>query len=109
VKDFDKANQPPVVSVIGPLDRTARPGETVKLAATATDPDGDTVAFKWWQYADADSAESVLSIVNSDSPEDANFVVPHEPGRAVHIILEATDNGAPSLTRYQRVIVTIQR
>jgi hypothetical protein len=26
----------------------------------------------------------------------------------MHIILEATDSGAPALTRYQRVIVTVQ-
>ena len=31
-----------------------------------------------------------------------------QAGQTIHVILEATDNGTPSLTRYQRVIVTIQ-
>jgi hypothetical protein len=31
-----------------------------------------------------------------------------QPGQTIHVILEATDNGTPSSTRYQRVIVTVQ-
>ena len=38
------------------------------------------------------------------------FRVPSEaePGQTIHIIFEATDNGAPPLTRYQRVVVRVQ-
>jgi hypothetical protein len=28
-------------------------------------------------------------------------------GQTIHIILEATDNGVPAMTRYQRVILTV--
>jgi len=31
-----------------------------------------------------------------------------EPGQTIHVILEATDGGTPSLTRYQRVVLTVQ-
>jgi hypothetical protein len=108
VKDFKDANHAPVPKVVGPLDRTVRPGETVKLAATATDPDGDRLTYKWWHYADASSAESLVTIANAASPERASFVVPNEPGRTVHIILEVTDDGTPPLTRYQRIVFTIR-
>ena len=39
----------------------------------------------------------------------ASFTVPARFGRAgtLHIILAVTDNGTPPLTRYQRVIVTV--
>lgn len=107
VKDFKDANHPPVPTVTGPLDRTARPGETVRLAATATDPDGNKLAFKWWQYADAGTAKTRVAIANADSPANASFVVPEEPGKTIHIILEVTDDGTPQLVRYQRVVVKI--
>ena len=28
-------------------------------------------------------------------------------GQTIHLIIEATDDGAPALTRYQRVVVTV--
>jgi hypothetical protein len=31
-----------------------------------------------------------------------------KPGQTIHLILEATDSGTPALTRYQRVVLTIQ-
>ena len=30
-----------------------------------------------------------------------------EPGQAIHLIVEGTDTGAPPLTRYQRVVLTV--
>jgi hypothetical protein len=41
--------------------------------------------------------------------QDASFVVPNEPGRTLHIILEVTDDGDPPLTRYQRIVFTIAK
>lgn len=108
VKEFKDANHAPVVEVKEALDRTVKVGETMKLAAKATDPDGNKLACQWWQYADADSATSNVTIVNSDSWDDASFVAPNERGKQVHIILEVTDNGTPPLVRYQRIICDIQ-
>jgi hypothetical protein len=107
VKGFKEANHAPVAKVKGALMRNVKAGETVKLAATAIDPDGDTLACKWWQYADADSATATVTIANSDSLDQASFVVPNEPGKQIHIILEVTENGEPSLVGYRRVICTV--
>lgn len=109
VKEFKEANHAPVAEVKGALTRDVKAGETVKLAATATDPDGDKLTCKWWQYADADSAAATVTITNSNSLDNASFVVPNEPGKQVHIILEVTDDGTPELKYYQRVIVTINQ
>ena len=40
---------------------------------------------------------------------DSAFQIPSDaqPGQTIHVILEASDSGTPSLTRYQRVIVTV--
>jgi hypothetical protein len=108
VKEFKEANHAPVAKVQGALKHDVKAGETVKLAATANDPDGDKLTCKWWQYADADSVAATVTINNSDSLDKAGFVVPNEPGKQVHIILEVTDNGTPTLTYYQRVICNIK-
>jgi hypothetical protein len=106
--NFKDANHPPVAKVKGALKRDVKAGETVKLEATATDPDGNKLTCKWWQYADADSANATVAIANADSLDKASFVVPNEPGKQVHVILEVTDNGTPPLVGYQRVICTIK-
>lgn len=107
VKDFKDANHAPVAKVQGSLKRDVKAGQAVKLAATASDPDGDKLTCKWWQYADADSAAATVTIHNSDSLDKAGYVVPNEPGKQVHIILEVTDHDTPALTYYQRVICNI--
>ncbi|MFO1489100.1 MAG: DUF1593 domain-containing protein [Verrucomicrobiota bacterium] len=108
VKEFKDANHPPVAKVKGALKRDVKAGEIVKLEAVATDPDGNKLTAKWWQYADADSVGATVAIANADSLDKASFVVPNEPGKQVQIILEVTDEGTPPLTGYQRVICTIK-
>ena len=96
--------------VAGRLDRTVRPGEKAALsAAGSTDPDGEKLTYRWWQYDDVDTATTKIRIANATSESGAGFVVPNEPGRTIHIILEATDDGDPPLTRYQRIIFTIAK
>jgi hypothetical protein len=106
--NFKDANHPPVAKVKGSLKRDMKSGEIVKLEATATDPDGNKLNYKWWQYADADSAAATVTIANSDSSDKASFVVPNEPGKQIHLILEVTDNGMPPLVDYQRIICNIK-
>ena len=108
VKDFDDANHPPQAKVAGPLDRTVKPGQKVTLSAKgSTDPDGDRLEYQWWQYTDVDTVKAKIDITDSTSETRAGFVVPNEPGKTIHIILEVADNGSPPLTRYQRIVFTI--
>ncbi|MFG0288408.1 MAG: hypothetical protein ACF8CQ_09540, partial [Rhodopirellula sp. JB044] len=64
------------------------------------------LTYRWWQYEEADSAESRVSITDANTPQ-ASFVVPDELGKQVHIVLEVTDKGTPPLVRYRRVVCSI--
>jgi len=108
VRDYEHANHPPQARVERPLDRTAHAKERVQLSAKpSTDPDGDLLRFTWWQYTDADTCEAVVDITTKQGDSAASFVVPDEPGKTIHMILEVTDDGNPPLTRYQRIVVRI--
>ena len=105
---FMDANHPPEVSVPR-LDRTAQPGQRVRLNARISDPDGDDVNVSWWRYHEADSYDGQIRIRKADE-RSASFRVPADAaaGETIHVILEAEDEGTPPITRYQRVVVTVR-
>ena len=103
------ANHEPAV-VVAEARRSARPGETVRLEGTARDPDGNAVAVRWWRWKEVDSYPGEVILQNSTSLA-ARLQVPSDatPGQTIHLVLEATDDGRPALTRYQRVVVSVTR
>jgi len=107
--DFRDANHEPKVAIKGGLAVTARPGDTVRLEGEVSDPDRDPVTVNWWQDHDAGSYPGDLTLVGADALA-TTFAVPADaqPGRTIHVILEATDGGSPALTRYQRVVITVR-
>ncbi|HWA28068.1 MAG TPA: nucleoside hydrolase-like domain-containing protein [Lacunisphaera sp.] len=118
IKPYAEANHPPVPK-LGHSDRlTAKPGQRVDLSAEgSSDPDGNALSYEWFCYSEPGtmsfaSARSgqPLEIRNYDQAK-AWFTVP--TGRVLrngtmHIILAVTDHGIPRLTRYQRVIVSVE-
>ncbi|MDE3214658.1 MAG: DUF1593 domain-containing protein [Bacteroidota bacterium] len=105
---YSDANHPPQVQIEGPLDILVNPGEKVRLNAIVSDPDKNTVEVKWWQFR-VGTYPGPVTIENSTTDK-AVILIPKDaqPGQTIHIIVEATDNGSPALTRYQRVIMTIR-
>jgi hypothetical protein len=105
---YANANHEPVVKIEGPLNIMASAGEKIRLNGAASDPDGDKVSVRWWQF----QAGTYPKKINITSPasKQTEAEIPKDAisGQTIHVIFEATDNGLPSLTRYQRVIITVR-
>lgn len=111
VQPFKAANHPPRVIVnednsTEVLRIHARPGQELVLDAQATkDPDGDAVRFNWLVYPEPGTYRGRVSVQSSNEPL-ARVRVPEDAaGKTFHLVLLATDDGAPPLTRYRRVVV----
>lgn len=106
VKDYKNANHPPSVFLKHANVLTAKPNQKVNLKGKATDPDGDKLTYKWWQYDEVGTYKGKVNIENANKTK-ASFMLPKDikKGETIHLILEVTDSKAIPLTRYQRVIV----
>jgi hypothetical protein len=113
VRTNDNANHNPAANLNGDRGRdvmktTVSPGQIVHLSARgSSDPDGDRLGYHWWQYKEADSIESTISISNPNSMQADFEAPPVDSVKTIHIILEVTDNGSPKLTSYRRLVVTV--
>jgi hypothetical protein len=106
---FRDANHEPNISIKGPSQISVRAGSTVRLEGEVADPDHNSVKVIWWQDKDAGTYSGDIRF-SDRSALSTSFRVPDDaqPSQTIHAILEATDNGTPPLTRYQRLIVRIQ-
>ena len=106
---FAGANHEPRVSIRGGTRVSARPGETVRLEGVTSDPDGNPVKVRWWRWKDVDTYPGEAS-VSSPTSLSTSIQVPADAvaGQTIQLVLEATDEGAPPLTRYARVVVSVR-
>jgi hypothetical protein len=72
---------------------------------TSRDPDGNEVKLKVWPYPEAGSgkAESQLN----DKKVEVTIPANAKKGETYHVVVEGTDTGSPALTRYRRVVITV--
>ncbi len=116
IKPYAEANHPPVAKLNHAAELRVKGGERVNLSAEgSTDPDGNKLSYQWFYYGEPSSFR--ISNSRTGAPltvEDANrvnawFIAPKVSRlETLHVILAVTDQGTPPLTRYQRVIVTVQ-
>jgi hypothetical protein len=104
------ANHEPKVSVRRTATVSARPGETIRLDGLASDPDGNAVTVRWWQWKEVGTYPGTVTFSNPVTFS-TSVQVPTDAtrGQTIQLVLEATDNGTPALTHYQRVVVTVTR
>jgi hypothetical protein len=109
VAEVGKANHPPVPKVKGDLRRKVKSGERVMLdASESTDPDRDELRLKWFHYAEPGSYRGPPIEIENANTARASFIAPRVDAAAdIHLVLTATDNGSPPLTRYRRIVVKV--
>jgi hypothetical protein len=105
---YKNANHAPDAKIEGPLSIMASAGQKIRINGEISDPDGDAVSIKWWQFR-VGSYPSKVEISNQDKAQ-TEVIIPSDAigGQTIHMILEATDNGTPALTKYQRIIITVK-
>lgn len=108
VNDYNGANHQPLVKC-NAKDITARKGQRIWLSSEGThDPDGDALNYKWWQYNEAGTYNGNIAIQSPNGKETYVTVPDDAPtGSDIHVILEVSDNGSPSLTRYARTVIKV--
>jgi hypothetical protein len=103
-----------------PVEITSCAERPIRLSAEGTrDPDGNSqLTYRWWQYREASGVlfQRLAAIGGADTRE--AVVVAHvtakpapnietPPEALYHVVLSVTDDGAPPLTRYRRVLIRI--
>jgi hypothetical protein len=129
IADYSHANHNPLVEVNGqpgtaPLVIEAEVGKPVLLDAShSRDPDGQSLHYHWFHYAEAGGTGTNLAAVTISGADTAKAAVtptavcrpnwlqatPQCSGTGTaHIILSVTDDGSPRLTSYRRVILNVR-
>ncbi|NND09237.1 MAG: DUF1593 domain-containing protein [Saprospiraceae bacterium] len=108
---YSEANHPPVIKLGHANEISVQAGEKVTLIGTATDPDGNSLSYEWIHYKEVGtlnaSRRNWMELEHADQAV-TSFTAPEVARvKTAHLILAVTDDGEPSLTRYQRVIVNI--
>jgi len=106
-KSYQEANHPPVVVLDQPAAITVRSGKHFGLSAHATDPDGDSLTYYWFQYPEAGSYKGPVEMSAEDTPGVYLAAPKVNKPETIHFILRVTDKGSPPLSRYKRVVVTV--
>lgn len=106
---YDDANHAPVVRLAHPDELTVTPNTTITLDASPTfDPDGDKLTYHWWVYPEAGSFGKPVQIRDADMPV-AQIAIPEEAtGKTIHVICEVNDHASNQMTRYRRVILSVE-
>ena len=106
--NFAHANHPPVV-VASAEQPSVRSGDSIWLSAIgSSDPDGDSLSFRWFHYPEPGGWSAPIAPASAENLRRVRFVAPAvTKPQIAHFIVAVTDKGRPALTRYQRVIVTI--
>ena len=130
IKPFAQANHNPQLVVNGKagtevIALDAEVGKAITLDASGSkDPDGHKLSFNWFHYEEAGNVgrSTNMAAVKIEQGNTAKATVTPTvacrpqwlpmnrpcPAGVAHIILAVTDNGAPALTSYRRVILNVR-
>jgi hypothetical protein len=101
------ANHPPLVRIEPTPPPTAIGGTLLHLTTRASsDPDHHTLQTEWIHYREPGTWKGEVTFETNGADLLVTLPKVRSP-ETLHFIARVTDNGAPPLTRYQRVVVTV--
>ncbi len=112
--NYADANHHPMAVLNGDSSRgvlrvSAAAGNSVALdAAGSSDPDADSLSYKWFFYKEASSYDAAVTIASNSSVSASVQLPAGASGKTLHIVLEVRDDGSPNLYAYRRLIVTVE-
>ncbi len=111
--DYASVNHHPFAVVNGDstrdvLEVSAAPGSNVNLSALgSSDPDGDSLIYRWSFYKEPGTPIRSLKISNSSTATPTVEIPENTENAKFHIILALRDTGSPNLYAYRRVIINV--
>lgn len=110
VRDYGEANHPPEVRLAGPRQRNVPSGGRLVLdVSDSVDPDGDALTWEWRHYVEPGSYRGPAVVFEGAATAKAVLQAPVVTApETVHCLVSVTDRGEPALTRYARVVVTVE-
>lgn len=108
-KSYKEANHAPIAKLDHPNEMKVKSGATFLLSAeNCTDPDGDNLSYQWIYYPEVGSYKKPVNMMGAKNIHHIYVEAPKvDKKQTLHFILKVTDKGVPSLSSYQRVIVTV--
>ena len=112
IEEYENANHNPVAAFghdksDGIIFITASPKERIELnAALSSDPDNDSLNFRWFIYPEAGSYRNEITIKDSSKPLTYISIPEDAINKQIHVILEVSDNNPiVSLFDYRRIVI----
>ena len=111
---YEEANHHPVAVLNNDESRSilrlqVRAGDSIELNAEgSTDPDEDALSFAWYLYKEPSTYAGSVDIENNDEHAAVIQIPDDASGTSLHIILEVSDDGEPSLISYRRAILSVE-
>ncbi|RHS79241.1 hypothetical protein DW928_10585 [Firmicutes bacterium AM43-11BH] len=110
--EFSAVNHNPILHIECLLDGrpvgkliSAKPGSLINLSAkNSIDPNGGELEYRYIYYQEAGTYDGVVAV--EISADEASITIPQNvAGTEIHIVIEAKNNGVPSMSSYERVIL----
>lgn len=107
---YEEANHAPSIVLSHAEHMTVKSGQNFTLDAfDTTDPDGDSFSFLWFNYPEAGTFKEHIPVNGAENVHVVYYTAPKvDKTETAHIILKLTDRGEPALSRYKRIVVTIE-
>lgn len=115
LEEYANANHNPIAAIDNDTSnaiviKSVKAGDKLTFDASASsDPDGDEISYRWYNYKEAGTYNKVLEISEMNGSNVEVTIPKDAKGKEIHIILEVVDQSEiASLFDYRRVVLQVE-